>query len=865
MMAVYFILAAVNLAACLLVIGGIYALFPTDPTVVLWGIGGYLALGPVLFWIPSRLMRSKGSPGGGIPVYAIALILVAMTAAFSFEFHRQLVLWPFPLVFVDPQWITLLFFVGYLPAALLLCMALARTGRAPEPMKKLLLTSGTGIPLPPPGVQSVPEPVPVSANEPASREEPINHLTSTPSAAINEPSSFLVPEWPVPMETIEISHLKQIQDQFSSLSNLSVLTYDAEGRLVCEPSGENPICRIVQESEKGRRHCLSYCGRSLGRALEDNETVFFKCEMNLHVFSIPIAIDPRNRMVVQGGKSFVDPQEFADSYAKAAELEVSMDSLAALADQLRIHDNLFLSASSKFLASVLPYLLNTLHEKNSLSTQLARLMTLFMLTIDLKNDRSQIVTTLLNTLGILFNLNSASVLQWDRRQQVFKTTATYGHLHESLRKHQTAAGSGLVRQLMEHRRPILTDETLEILRSGFPAELVSVHLFPLFTHHEQISGFLCIFDTALKDDEIQVVDAFCQQASLVHENALLQRERQDLAQDVFVLLDIAKAVGSAMDSEELFSIILDKSTQFLQSEQGSIMLLDEEQRVLTVKAMKGLNKKIVELLKIRPGEGISGRVLSTGSPIVVADIEADSRIGQDSRPRYKTKSFISIPLKMDGRTIGVLNVADKLTGEVYSEDDLQLLTSIGTYASIAIERSKFYQQTEELKRISITDALTGLLNRRYFQERMSEEIERSRRHHLPLSLIMIDVDDFKSVNDSLGHPAGDEVLKMAARCIRNCIRTIDVAARYGGEEFTVILPQTTKVDAQTIAERICSEVFRIDLPFSRADQKLVISVSLGLATYPEDAESLEDLVRNADIALFSAKSQGKNRVVVYGR
>jgi diguanylate cyclase (GGDEF)-like protein len=295
------------------------------------------------------------------------------------------------------------------------------------------------------------------------------------------------------------------------------------------------------------------------------------------------------------------------------------------------------------------------------------------------------------------------------------------------------------------------------------------------------------------------------------------------------------------------------------------MLLDEDRRELSVKAMKGLNKKIVELLKIRPGEGISGKVLSTGSPMLVADIDADDRILQEKRPRYKTRSFISIPLKLDSRIIGVMNIADKITGEVFSEEDLQLLISIGAYASVAIERSRFYEKNEELKRISITDPLTGLLNRRYFQERMSEEIERSRRHHLPLSLIMIDVDDFKSVNDTLGHPVGDEVLKIMARCLRNCIRTIDVAARYGGEEFTVILPQTTKADAQTIAERICTDVNRLDLPFTTSDQKLVLSASLGLATYPEDAESMEDLIRNADVALYAAKSQGKNRVVIFGK
>jgi PleD family two-component response regulator len=124
--------------------------------------------------------------------------------------------------------------------------------------------------------------------------------------------------------------------------------------------------------------------------------------------------------------------------------------------------------------------------------------------------------------------------------------------------------------------------------------------------------------------------------------------------------------------------------------------------------------------------------------------------------------------------------------------DLHLLSSIAAYASVAIERSEYYARSEELKKISITDPLTGLLNRRYFQERLIEEMERSRRHKLPLSLIIMDVDNFKAINDTFGHQAGDEALKGIARCIRNSIRAIDVAARYGGEEFTVILPQTSK-------------------------------------------------------------------------
>jgi len=667
------------------------------------------------------------------------------------------------------------------------------------------------------------------------------------------------------METIELSKLKQIQDQFSQLTNLSLLTYDARGDLVCEPSQENPVCQAVQKTPKGLLHCKSHCGRNVGIALQGNETVFFKCEMNLHVFSIPIILDNRTKLVVQGGKRYFGPHEFADSHTKAAELDLSVGDLLPLSQRVRTHDYGFLASSARFLNTVLPYLFATIHEKNTISTRFARLMTLFTLTADLREDLSQLIHTLLNTLGILFNLNAASVLVWDRTSQVFKTAATFGQNTESFRTYQTDAVSGPVRMLLEQRRPVATDETLEILRAGFPPGTTSVQLFPLFTKNHQITSLLCVFDTALADEDQRLITTFCQQISTLNENSQLQRERQDLAKDVSVLLEIAKTVGTALDSEELFSIILEKSTQFLQAEQGSIMLLDEERRELTVKAMKGLNKKIVELLKIRPGEGISGKVLSSGSPLVVADIEEDHRVVQEKRPRYKTKSFISIPLKIDGRTIGVLNIADKISGEIFSEEDLHLLVSIGAYASVAIERSRFYQKTEELKKISITDSLTGLLNRRYFQERISEEIERSRRHHLPLSLIMLDVDDFKSVNDTLGHPVGDEVLKIMARCLRNCIRTIDVAARYGGEEFTVILPQTSKADAQTIADRICAEVYRMDLPFAKGDRKLLLSVSLGLATYPEDAENLEDLIRNADVALYAAKSQGKNRVVVYGK
>ena len=168
-----------------------------------------------------------------------------------------------------------------------------------------------------------------------------------------------------------------------------------------------------------------------------------------------------------------------------------------------------------------------------------------------------------------------------------------------------------------------------------------------------------------------------------------------------------------------------------------------------------------------------------GTALIVHDIEGDERFRKKNRPRYRTKSFISIPLKIENRVVGVLNIADKVTGEVFNPDDLALLQTFAAYASVAIERTQLSEKTRELKRISITDPLTGVLNRRYMQERLTEEVDRSHRHGHALSYLMVDLDEFKEYNDTHGHMAGDEALKTVAQCIRGSLRTIDVVSSSG--------------------------------------------------------------------------------------
>jgi len=217
-------------------------------------------------------------------------------------------------------------------------------------------------------------------------------------------------------------------------------------------------------------------------------------------------------------------------------------------------------------------------------------------------------------------------------------------------------------------------------------------------------------------------------------------------------------------------------------------------------------------------------------------------------------------LKLDTRVIGVINVSDKISGEVFSDDDLQLLLSFANYASIALERGAYYSMSEELKMLSMTDPLTSLFNRRYFRERLFEEVERVKRHSECFSSFMIDIDDFKTYNDTYGHIMGDEVLKGVARAIRDAVRSMDVVARYGGEEFAVILPHTNKKDSYVIAERIRKGVEELRLPGTFGKTP---TISLGVAEFPTDASHIDELIHRADSAMYGAKRMGKNRVVVY--
>jgi len=175
----------------------------------------------------------------------------------------------------------------------------------------------------------------------------------------------------------------------------------------------------------------------------------------------------------------------------------------------------------------------------------------------------------------------------------------------------------------------------------------------------------------------------------------------------------------------------------------------------------------------------------------------------------------------------------------------------------------FYKQTEELRKLAITDPLTGLLNRRYLIDRLEEELLRSQRYGQrygrPLSLMMVDIDGFKGYNDTFGHPIGDRALKAIAESIMGAVRSVDIAFRYGGDEFVIILPETGKTLSVSTAERLRSAVAKVEL----LPGGLTLTISIGIASYPEDGRTSELLLKNVDKALYLAKNRGGNRIEVF--
>jgi diguanylate cyclase (GGDEF)-like protein len=261
---------------------------------------------------------------------------------------------------------------------------------------------------------------------------------------------------------------------------------------------------------------------------------------------------------------------------------------------------------------------------------------------------------------------------------------------------------------------------------------------------------------------------------------------------------------------------------------------------------------------VEPGEGIAGEVARVGQPVVLRDVaHAPGYLAfWDEAPREGT--LAALPIAWRGDLVGILTVARPLEAP-FADDELRLLRAIADQLALAIRHAGL---VDELRALSTTDELTGLPNRRMMLRRLDAEIDRARRFAHPVSVVAIDIDHFKILNDTRGHPTGDAALRVVAEILGGNVRRVDLVARMGGEEFLVLLPESTTAEAATVAEKLRQAIAARDVPGGDTQPAGHLTISLGVATL-RDGEASAALLERADRALYAAKRRGRDRVVVH--
>jgi diguanylate cyclase (GGDEF)-like protein len=499
------------------------------------------------------------------------------------------------------------------------------------------------------------------------------------------------------------------------------------------------------------------------------------------------------------------------------------------------------------------------HRKEAENLQSA----LLHLTTDV--DLELVLDTILANLASVIPYDSACIYLLEKDIIIGVAERGLSHPENIIGHDFPLAEDRLLAEIQHTRRPYMIpdiESCLDYKNYGGTDDVRSWMGVPLISRGTVI-GFLILNNRTLEayceSEQANLAQAFAGHASIVIENARLfkvEREQRQLAE---ALREIGAILSTTLDFDSVLDLLLDQIGRVVPYSIANIILVDDSGiRVARTRYHESLEPQMAQLLKtstfnISPSPNIY-YMIDTAQTIVLPVVPVDAAWIDSPLP---VRSWVGAPVIVKGKVIACFSLS-KLEPDFYMNRHAELLSVFAGQAALALQNSRLFS---EIQKLAIQDDLTGVFNRRHFLELGEREFNRAQRYERPLSVIMLDIDRFKKVNDTYGHTVGDQVLRVVVERCKSNIREVDILARYGGEEFTIILPEAGPADVQRIAERLRKDIAK--MPISTSAGPVNITVSMGAASLSSETPNLAKLIDNADFAMYKAKKIGRNYVCVY--
>lgn len=360
----------------------------------------------------------------------------------------------------------------------------------------------------------------------------------------------------------------------------------------------------------------------------------------------------------------------------------------------------------------------------------------------------------------------------------------------------------------------------------------------------------------IEELRLEAADRFREVEALRRELEETRRHLQGKVEELRSLYEAAAVVAATLDAEELFRVVPERVRRILGLRDLCIFLFDEQTRTLRCRGFAGIAAEAAKAVAVRPGEGILGRVFETGQAVYQPDARLYLGYPHGGGARSEKGSFMCIPLVSKGRTIGVVNV-NHAESKALDAESMAALRVLAAHLAIAIDNAQMFQF---VKTLASKDSLTLLYNHGAFCQRLEVEVERAARYGRPLSVIMLDLDRFKEINDAHGHLVGDRILAAAGGVLAAHLRQSDVAARYGGDEFAVLLPETDLLAASSIASRIAEGISQVRVE-TAGGTGVTFTASIGYASCPAGCRDRRRILEVADRLMYESKRRGPGGIL----